>query len=98
MKIGPLENKSPVAPATGERAGSAAGRADSGAPEQESSAKVELSPAAKLLDAQASADFDAEKVQRIAQAIREGRFRVDAETIADKLIANAKELLGPSSH
>jgi negative regulator of flagellin synthesis FlgM len=33
-------------------------------------------------------------VQRIARATREGRFNVNAEAIADKLIANAQELLG----
>jgi negative regulator of flagellin synthesis FlgM len=96
MKIGPLENKLPVAPVAGERSGTAA-RPGSGASD-EASAKVELSPAAAMLEAQASADFDAAKVQRIALAIREGRFRVDAEAIADKLIANAQELIGPRSH
>ena len=44
--------------------------------------------------ASSSGDFDAEKVQRIAQAIREGRFTVNPEAIADKMIANAQELLG----
>ena len=32
--------------------------------------------------------------RRIAQAIADGRFKVNAEAIADKLIANAQELLG----
>ena len=38
--------------------------------------------------------FDAEKVQRISEAIRDGKFTVNADAIADKLIANAQELLG----
>ena len=38
--------------------------------------------------------FDADKVQRISDAIREGKFTVNPDAIADKLIANAQELLG----
>ena len=58
------------------------------------SAKIELSDAAAtLLDNPSSADFDAEKVARISQAIADGSFKIDAEVIADKLISNAKELL-----
>jgi len=40
------------------------------------------------------ASFDKAKVERISAAIRDGRFQVDAGAIADKLIANAQELLG----
>lgn len=58
------------------------------------SAKVELSSAANLMANPSAADFDAEKVERISQAIAEGSFQVNAELIADKLIANAQELLG----
>lgn len=61
------------------------------------SAKVELSSTAASLRTQASAapaEFDAAKVERITQSIAEGRFKVNAEAIADKLIANAQELLG----
>lgn len=58
-------------------------------------AEVELSPtAASLRTNAAPAEFDAAKVERIAQSIAEGRFKVNAEAIADKLIANAQELLG----
>jgi negative regulator of flagellin synthesis FlgM len=42
----------------------------------------------------ATPEFDAGKVTRISQAITDGKFSVDAAVIADKLIANAKELLG----
>jgi negative regulator of flagellin synthesis FlgM len=60
------------------------------------SAQVQLSAAASSLlgAAPAEADFDADKVARIAQAIENGSFKVNAEVIADKLIANAQELLG----
>lgn len=59
------------------------------------SAKVEISStAASLRTNTAPAEFDADKVERITQRIAEGRFKVNAEAIADKLIANAQELLG----
>ena len=59
------------------------------------SAKVELSSSAASLMAGAStADFDAEKVSRISQAIADGSYKINAEVIADKLIANAQEVLG----
>lgn len=60
----------------------------------EPSAKVALSSTVADLRAQAAeGSFDAAKVERIAQAIRDGKFQVNAEAIADKLIANAAELL-----
>jgi len=37
--------------------------------------------------------FDLAKVQRISQAIAQGKFTVNAENIADKLISNAQELV-----
>ncbi len=90
MKIGPLDNK-PVVPATSTERKSAAPPT---AASTEASAKVQLSPAAAVLS-QLSADpaFDTAKVERIAQAIRDGKFEVNAEAIADKLIENAAELL-----
>lgn len=91
MKIGSLEAK-PLAPATGSERRSGPAAAGGAA---ETSAKVELSAAASLM-ARVADDpaFDAEKVERIAGAIREGRFTVNAEAIAEKLIVNAEELLG----
>lgn len=97
MKIGHIENK-PAVPAGAERPAAKTGTASPQlAPQQEASAQVELSSTASLLS-EDTADFDAEKVARIAGAIREGRFQVNAEVIADKLITNASELLGRPSH
>ena len=93
MKIGPLETQPPVAPIAAERKGTAA-PATPASPAAASSTQVEFSAAASLL-ASAAADpsFDAAKVDSIAQAIRDGKFSVNAEAIADKLIENAQELL-----
>ena len=91
MKIGPLEPKPPVAPASTERKGVAAPMP----PTAEASTQVQLSAAASLLSGPAAdPSFDAKKVEHIAQAIRDGKFTVNAEAIADKLIFNAQELLG----
>ena len=63
----------------------------------DASAKIELSNTASvLLSGGASAEFDAEKVARISKAIDEGTFKIDPGAIADKLIANAQELLTKS--
>jgi negative regulator of flagellin synthesis FlgM len=102
MKIGSIDNTKPITPAAGatsSRDGAAsADKLAPGAAAPEASAKVALSPAATLLVSEHSADFDAEKVARIAQAIRDGKFEVHAEAIADKLIANAQEMLGGPQH
>lgn len=94
MKIGPLDTKPSTAPVVAERKTQGTSAAGSSA---EPSAKVALSSAATLSTDGAEASFDAEKVARIAQAIRDGKFEINAEAIADKLISNAQELLGKTS-
>ncbi len=104
MKIGQPADKPVITPSTTAR--TAAGDAPKTQPqppavEGEASAKVVLSDAAAaLLSAtpSAKADFDAEKVERISKAIADGTFVVDHSKVADKLIANAKELLSKYSH
>jgi negative regulator of flagellin synthesis FlgM len=94
MKIGPVDIHSTATAAATER--KASSEPVSAA---EPSARVELSSQAALKGAEASqADFDSEKVERIAQAIREGKFQINAEAIADQLIANAQDLLPKASH
>jgi negative regulator of flagellin synthesis FlgM len=103
MKLGSPADK-PAAVSTPATPSTTAPAATSGAPNPaapvvpatEPSAKVALSDAAaKLLvqDAAPSSDFDAEKVARVSVAIDSGSFKVDAGAIADKLIANATEVL-----
>jgi negative regulator of flagellin synthesis FlgM len=95
MKIGHLENQA-ATPAVSERKpGTAATPAPAAGGGVEASAKVALSPTVSQLAAGSTEGvFDAEKVQRISEAIRDGKFTVNADAIADKLIANAQELLG----
>jgi negative regulator of flagellin synthesis FlgM len=89
MKIGSIDTK-PAAPVVERKASTAAAPAGG-----EASAQVALSPAAQLLATPApeAASFDSAKVERISQAIRDGKFVINAEAIADKLIVNAEELL-----
>jgi negative regulator of flagellin synthesis FlgM len=90
MKIGPSEPRIVPAPITGDRKADAAARPD----QARSSAEVSLSSIADLkVDPHGEGSFDAAKVDRITQAIRDGTFSVNAGAIADQLIANAQELL-----
>lgn len=97
MKIGNPADKRSVIPAETPAAKSkdeaAKAAAHKGA--AETSAKVQLSDAAAtLLSGADAAEFDSAKVERISQAIADGSYKVNAELIADKLIANAQEVLG----
>lgn len=89
--------------AVGEGQASAKGSATSKtqrAPGELQAATVTLSPAASSLMASvaASGDFDVEKVSRVRQSISDGSYKINHESIADKLIANAKELLSGKAH
>ena len=97
MKIGPVEtNLQPVAQANG--AAATAGKPAAPAAAPEASTQVALSPAATKLVSESNADFDTEKVARIAQAIRDGQFKVNAEAIADKMLAQSQEFLAGQKH
>jgi negative regulator of flagellin synthesis FlgM len=59
--------------------------------------KVQLSDlASKMvqLESRFGGEFDARKVEEVRTAIAEGRFKVNAEAVADKLLASVGELLG----
>lgn len=95
MKIGPGSDAASLAPLTQGTADAAKPARAVPASAAEASAQVALSDTVQTLRSEAgSASFDAEKVARISQAIADGSFKINAEAIADKLIANAQEVLG----
>lgn len=98
MKIGSSPDKAaaPAAGATPGRTKASDTATATPAAGGDASAQVKLSDAASSLMSAASStkgDFDAEKVDRIAKAIADGKFEVNHAAIADKLISNAQELL-----
>jgi negative regulator of flagellin synthesis FlgM len=98
MKIGPLDPKTAAVPTAGERKPALPGSPTTPGAGAEPSATVDLS-ASETVRAQGrgEATFDQAKVDRVAMAMRGGTYKVDAGVIADKLIANAEELLGRTS-
>lgn len=54
---------------------------------------VTLSDAAKLAAAESAAPLDIARIEEIKQAIAEGRFKINPEAIADRLIASARDIL-----
>ena len=98
MKVGSFENK-PITPASnGSASATASGKSGAAGAQPEASAQVALSPVATVLVNEGNAEFDAAKVARIAQAIRDGKFKVNPEAIADKLITSTRDLLGGAQH
>jgi negative regulator of flagellin synthesis FlgM len=94
MKIGnPLDKALGVNNARTEGSTTTSGKTSSldGGPSQ--SAKVTLSSTATGLAQSQDGDMDLDKVASVKQAISDGSYKVNPEAIADKLIANAKELL-----
>jgi negative regulator of flagellin synthesis FlgM len=61
---------------------------------ESSSDEVQLSNlAAQLLASDNEPPFDANRVAEIKQAISEGKFSINADAIADRLIVSARELV-----
>ena len=101
MKIGhPGDTSAAAALAQSRAAPTDAGKAATPGAVAEAGSQVALSSTAATLrsrNAEAAGDFDAAKVSRIAQAVADGSFKVNPEVIADKLIANAQELLSKTT-
>ena len=66
-----------------------------GLPERAAGVPVSFSSSARALDTQsrANTDFDADRVKAMREAIANGSFRVNAEAVANKLLANTEEFL-----
>lgn len=78
----------PAAPAAEGVAARTASAAAAGVP-------VTFSNAARAIDqtSRSQGDFDAGKVKAVRAAIENGTFRVNAEVVADKMLANTEEFL-----
>ena len=96
MKIGHPADHNAAAIATGGNAAAGTPAAPVAAPVRpaaDASTKVELSSAAALMSTGSTPEFDSAKVARMSQAIADGSFKIDAGVVADRLLANAQELL-----
>ena len=98
MKIGHPADKPLPTPAVGTPAASAetakTAPANAAGAGVDASATIALSSTAStLLSTGSAGEFDADKVARIAGQIADGSFKINPHAIADKLIANAQELL-----
>jgi negative regulator of flagellin synthesis FlgM len=103
MKIAQTGAASAISQLTGngtagnEAPGKGGKAAGSQAPASTSSAKVQISSTAKALMQGAEGGFDQAKVDRLRQSISDGSYKINPEAIADKLIANAQDVLGKVS-
>lgn len=79
------------APATSAKAGPSASQSA-----QAAGVAVTVSPLARALETNKSdrlPEVDSKKVEAVRVAIAEGTYAVNAEVIADKLLANAQDML-----
>ncbi len=92
--VKPVER--PATSATG--AGRSVGKSHGTPASTTSGVTVTLSPQSQNLSVQGTGTetFDAGKVDAMKDAIASGSFQVNAEAIADKLLANASEMLSAS--
>ncbi len=101
MKIGqstdiPISGAAQTSPASTKIAQSGSGTAAATQGANPSGVAVTVSTAARSLDQvvkSSTAEVDMEKVNAVRSAIEQGTFKVNAEAIADKLLANAQEML-----
>ncbi len=91
-ELSPAAGRVAIAPAVPNQTGARPEPVSANPP---ASAQVALSNSAvQLLKGGDSDDsFDTAKVERLSQEIEEGKFEVNAERVADRLIANTRELL-----
>ena len=97
MKIGPSFDSQAVGDRSGVKVESK--RTARGSASGSSSTQVQLSDLSTRIaemEARLAAGeaFDTQKVEAIKQAISEGKFKVNADAVADKLLENVRDLLG----
>ena len=85
----PAKQAKAAAPAAGGVAADVSSAAAAGVP-------VTFSTAARALEqtSRNQGDFDAGKVKAVRTAIENGTFTINSEAIADKLLSNARDMLG----
>lgn len=98
MKISGSGSIKPAAPTSAQEVASGKQPTAQGPVSSVHSDKVELSEGSSLLQRVEEAlsnvsVVDAARVEEVKQAISEGRFRVDSEVVADKLLAAVREHL-----
>ncbi len=92
MKIGNPLDKSVGGVSPRSEGASSSGKSSSTSSTSGDSSKVTLSNAAVGLMG-ADGDIDVQKVSSVKQAIDNGTYKINPEVIADKLIANARDVL-----
>ncbi len=92
MKIGNPLDKSVGGVSPRSEGASSSGKTSSTSASSSDSSKVTLSNAAVGLMG-ADGDIDVQKVSSVKQAIDNGTYKINPEVIADKLIANARDVL-----
>ncbi len=96
MKIGNPLDKSVGGVSPRSEGASSSGKTSSTSASGSDSSKVTLSNAAVGLMG-ADGDIDVQKVSSVKQAIDNGTYKINPEVIADKLIANARDVLARQS-
>jgi negative regulator of flagellin synthesis FlgM len=91
MKIDHV-SKSVTSAATGDKTQRAA-KKETQAPQTDRVNLSALSTQLQAFQADAGGEVDMARVQEIKQAISEGRFKVNADVVADKLLETVKDLL-----
>lgn len=79
---------------TGSETRTAASRASSVVGETEKVQVSDLAARMQQLESRFGGEFDAKKVEEVRNAISEGRFKVNSDAVADRLLASVGELLG----
>lgn len=98
MKIDKTSSPLPTAPTGEGRTSATQKNSASPAPQQTASTSVSLGSAATHLrnmeeSMSGTSPVNAAKVAEIKQAISEGRFKINSDVVADRLISSVRELI-----